>query len=416
MAYCRNCGKLLPEDATRCAVCGAGVLLRSAGSDTGRLPKVYLTEDEPRIGRNEDYGGSIRLGSGAEDYGGSIRLGGQPQPLQPLHQPQPEPDLPPEAPKKKKKNGVLVLLYILLGVLVAALLGVGAWLLFGRTEDAPADPALGRYDAVSCLEDGAEREPEGEYVILKARGKAALYLGEEELKGTWELVEEALTVTVDQEDYTGTLEGDTLTLEVEDRVYTFLREGEKEDPLPEATEAPRAQDSSWWSGEWYGWWTVLEGTGEMYLLEGAAWDVCARISLEGEEGALLAWDEQPEQFRWDIRFRLEEGTDDRGSFTAVSGSFYGAELEEGSLTADPAAMPYGAYRDLLCLTGTYTDPDDPASSCTYCIVLRPWGTRWEDLATGDVTGMPYPDMLPIRYESWYLPLIAEGRAMPDTFE
>ena len=79
-------------------------------------------------------------------------------------------------------------------------------------------------------------------------------------------------------------------------------------------------------------------------------------------------------------------------------------------------MPYGAYAGLIYITGTYTDPENSGNSCTYCIVLRPWGTQWDDLRGCDTTDMPYPDMLPVRYESWYLPLIREGAAMPDAFD
>ena len=78
-------------------------------------------------------------------------------------------------------------------------------------------------------------------------------------------------------------------------------------------------------------------------------------------------------------------------------------------------MPYAAFGDLLCITGTYTDPQNPANNCSYSIILRPWGAEWEDIRAGDMTGMPYPDMLPIRYDSWYLPLIREDAPMPDAF-
>lgn len=374
MPYCRKCGKLLHDDAAHCTVCGASVAVQN-----------------PRYSQPQ-------------------------QPYQPYQQPQQTP------PPRKKKNGTLIALYILLGVLIAALVGVGIWFLVGQQAD--KQPGLGRYDVVSCVADGEELPTNGEYVLLKAKGKATLQL-EESFTGTWTLEDGELTIELEEDTYTGTLEGDTLTLEIEDKLYTFRKE-EAQEPedgpaqLPKSTETtePRAQDRTWWEGDWYGWWTVLEGSGELYALEQAGFDVCAQIRLN-EDGtcSLRIWDEHrdQEQFLWEVEGTIVDGADERGLLEVQGGSFRGQALTGENISCDPSRMPYSAYPDLLCITGTYTDPEDSGNTCSYSIFLRPWGASWEDLRTGDTVGMPYADMLPIHYDEWYLPMTQRGEEMPEAF-
>lgn len=40
--------------------------------------------------------------------------------------------------------------------------------------------------------------------------------------------------------------------------------------------------------------------------------------------------------------------------------------------------------------------------------LRPWGTEWEDVRNGDTSGCIYGDMMPVRYDDWYAPLLEQG--------
>ena len=54
------------------------------------------------------------------------------------------------------------------------------------------------------------------------------------------------------------------------------------------------------------------------------------------------------------------------------------------------------------------DPDNSGDSFDYEIYLRPWGTEWEDVRSADISEMPYDDMMPAYYDSWYLPLIKDG--------
>ena len=416
MAYCRKCGKLLSDNANHCTVCGAPVKSQTEKFNTGRIPHISIpphdNAEETRLGRLSNPQQAPQYPP--QNYSPVIPLGRSPQQPQPVQPVQP-------APQKPKKSGALIGLYILLGVLIVALLGAGAWFLFGSAEK--DDPALGRYEVVSCVVDGEETETNGEYVVLRKGGDATLSL-EESRDATWELDGEDLTLEVEEETYTGVLVGNTLTLEVGEKEYTFQKEQDEEEteepdarPEPAETTEPRTQDRSWWTGDWYGWWTVLEGSGEMYMMERAAWDVCAKIQVNDDGTCSLhIWDEHQgtEQFVWFVDGHFEDGGDDRGVLVSDSGTFRNMQLGS-ELSADPAAMPYGAYSDLLCITGTYVDPENAENACTYSIILRPWGTLWDDLRDGDTTGMPYPDMLPVRYDSWYLPLIREGAAMPETF-
>ena len=354
MAYCRKCGKLLPDSANHCTVCGAPVGNQPEKFDTGRIPKPQeiaqaqeeirvghrsLPQEEVRVGHRAQPQEEIRVGHPAQQQRPpqNISYGAAPQPLRPL-QPIQQP-LRQQEPPKPKKNGSLIALYIILGVLILALLGAGAWFLWG--ED---------------LFDGKE-------------------VPEEEMP-----TEEVIETTP-------------------------------------STTAPKLQDRSWWAGDWYGWWTVLEGEGDMYLMEGAGWDVCARIEVTDDTAKLHIWDEHPgeEQNVWFVDAAISEGPDDRGILEATGGTFRDAQLAPGDLSCDPAALPYGNYQDLICITGVYTDPEDPANTCTYCIFLRPWGSEWEDLRAVD-PAMPYPDMLPLHYNDWYLPLIREGGRMPEAFD
>ena len=442
MAYCRKCGKLLSDTAKHCTVCGAPIGNQPEKFDTGRIPgpqDIARAQEEIRVGHRAVPQNEVRVGHRAQPQE-EVRVGrpaqpqrppqngaygapAQPQPLRPL-QPvqQAQPAQPQRQEPPKKKSGGLTALYIILGILILALLGAGAWFLWGDSFSGSKDgPELGRYEVVSCTRDGEEVETDGEYIVLRKKGKGILFL-EESMDITWELDDEDLTVTTEDDEYTGTLEGDTVTLEVDDCVYVFEKEEEETSSggtatVPSSTTRPKLQDRSWWSGDWYGWWTVLEGEGEMYLMEGAGWDVCAQIEVTDDTAKLHIWDEHTgeEQNVWIVDAAISEGSDDRGILEATGGTFRGAELAPGDLGCDPTALPYGGYQDLICITGVYTDPADPANTCTYCILLRPWGAEWEDLRAVD-PAMPYPDMLPLHYNDWYLPLIRNGGKMPEAFD
>ena len=49
-------------------------------------------------------------------------------------------------------------------------------------------------------------------------------------------------------------------------------------------------------------------------------------------------------------------------------------------------------------------------SFDYQIVLRPWGTVWDDVES------TAPELLPYFYKDWYLRAIDAGEDMPDSFD
>ena len=53
---------------------------------------------------------------------------------------------------------------------------------------------------------------------------------------------------------------------------------------------------------------------------------------------------------------------------------------------------------------------DESGSFEYELVLRPWGTLWDDVPAEDLKAKPY------FYEDWYLPLVEAGETMPSAID
>lgn len=162
----------------------------------------------------------------------------------------------------------------------------------------------------------------------------------------------------------------------------------------------------WWNGDWYGWWMVVSGDGEYESWAGEWWDCCANISIGADyTGNVIIWDEDlPKDDAVSEAFVTlnAAGTGEFGTLTSESGYFLDGELSHADWIVDPGLMDYDS---LICIDGWY---EDDSGSFKYEIYLRPWGTLWDDVAADD------PDDLPYYYESWYLPLVNAGKAMPDT--
>ena len=92
---------------------------------------------------------------------------------------------------------------------------------------------------------------------------------------------------------------------------------------------------------------------------------------------------------------------------AVEGDEEMADEMVAALVADKFVDPDGlGYENLICIEGSYKDPDDFFSGYDYTIYLRPWGLDWADIETDQ------PDGLPDHYD-WYLSAIQAGAEMPD---
>lgn len=162
----------------------------------------------------------------------------------------------------------------------------------------------------------------------------------------------------------------------------------------------------WWNGEWYGWWTVTGGDGDYESWSNGWWDCCAVMDIGSDyTGTVEIWDETEPRGNGVSYAEVslnEAGTGEHGTLMSEGGWFLWADLAHADWIVDPGIVDYS---DMICIDGWYEDDN---GSFHYAMYLRPWGTRWDDLAADS------PDNLPSNYENWYLPLIDAGKSMPDT--
>ena len=158
----------------------------------------------------------------------------------------------------------------------------------------------------------------------------------------------------------------------------------------------------WWNGDWYGWWIMTGCSGDYEDLEGAWWDICGAIDIGGDgTGTVTLWDEDYTKSEPMVSASVslsDDGTSIYGTMTSEGGAFTDIALEHGDWIVDPGLVDYG---DMIHIDGDYENGGD---AFHYDIYLRPWGTYWVDVDEED---------LPNLYDSWYLPLIEAGAAMPD---
>lgn len=165
----------------------------------------------------------------------------------------------------------------------------------------------------------------------------------------------------------------------------------------------------WWSGDWYGWWTIRYGSGAYDDYDGYWWDACAEISIgdAAEDSAYNAtvtlWDADGSRtgdLIGEVNASISPyGVGEHGTLFSEGGWFMDDEPEHADWIADPGLEDFA---NLLTIDGEYDGED---GSYTYRIYLRPWGTMWDDLSE---------DSRPDSYESWYLPLVNSGASMPDS--
>lgn len=199
-------------------------------------------------------------------------------------------------------------------------------------------------------------------------------------------------------------EGGTITIDP----TTLTREETASESSTSKTGEATTGDAllDWWNGDWYGWWTVTGGDGEYESWNNKWWDCCANVSIGADyTGKLIIWDEDLPQDNAlsEANVALSAiGTGEYGTLTSEGGYIFDGKLSHADWIIDPALMDYD---NLICIDGWYEDAD---GSFHYAMYLRPWGTLWDDIAADS------PDNLPYYYESWYLPLIENGKSMPDT--
>ena len=158
----------------------------------------------------------------------------------------------------------------------------------------------------------------------------------------------------------------------------------------------------WWNGDWYGWWTMYGCWGYYEGMDGQCWDICGTIDI-GQDlvGTVTLWDvdyTRSEPMASASVSLNEAGTGEHGTVMSEGGWFTDVALEHADWIVDPGLMD---YENMICIDGSYENGDDEFSCEIY---LRPWGTVWDDVEEQG---------LPDQYESWYLPMIQAGKAMPD---
>ncbi len=285
---------------------------------------------------------------------------------------------------------------------------------------APAerDPVLGRYLPVRAESMGVEvpldELVKGEFAIeLSEDGKCSYTFEGERVSAAWTLEGESLAIS-GEKCLAGTLHNGVLTLENVGDLGVAIYLTKDGIPIELALAAAEGERYGEWQGDYYGYWITYNVSGrfeeEGYL--GHYWDVCASLEVDGDEGSLRIWDEDGDYLA-DAALSFGPGLTEKGRMTTSGGFFYSCDLSGGVWQADPGAGLMRDYKGFIFLNCRYYETAD--NWVDYYIFLRPWGMDWEDVRTGDMSAMPYENMLPRHYEDWYLPLIEAGEPMPGDF-
>lgn len=188
------------------------------------------------------------------------------------------------------------------------------------------------------------------------------------------------------------------------------------EPGPEPTPEPAKESYDWWAGKWYGWAVYYQAFGRYADLEDTAWDVVAEIEVDGTEGTLVAWDiSDLNEADLSVRVRFAPGESEHGQMICQSGSFIDQVFARSAWVCDPGLCPESALDHMIVFGFTYYDAENSDNRIDVRYVLRPWGMLWDDVLQADTSEMLYENMMPLEYESWYLPQL-EGTAEPPAQE
>ena len=409
MAFCTQCGAKLEDGAKFCTNCGA--VQTESPAPSYDAPASEPSNTEPS----------------APSYS-----------YDPTVYSTPSSGTTTTATKKKGGKAPLIIAAVLI------VLAVIAYLAFGKGGSggggkSDSDSRLGLYTAQKADMSGFEISiasmwEKGFTIELKSGGKAEVNVDGTKGSAKWTDENGVFTLSGGGLDCSGTLSDGVLVLEDVMGTgirLTFTKEGAASpDPTPssaifipepsagvvESTTEPAADDYTWWEGNWYGWWTSFKAGGKFLdqNYPGCAWDACATIEVYGDTGYIEIWDEDDDGVLWaDVSFG--PGSTGKGCMTVTDGQFYNDSFYEGEWSADPGVGMLSSYGNVIVISGRYyAEAGNSNDWIDYYIFLRPWGTRWDDIANGDMSDEIYTDMMPIHYSEWYLPLIDAGKPMPDS--
>lgn len=439
------------------------------------------------------------------------------------------PVTPAGAPKEKKPgSGKKIALFAGIGVAVVAVIVAVVLILVLGGKDKEDDPNLGRYEGISCMVADVDLGAEGEWIELKANGKAGMCIMGQEYSAKWSLDGETFTLNEGGSIFKGTLKDGVLTLDYYSMIYTFVRDGataptgegntakeagywtllrvESDNPddavskediellkslgmeifmdlqsdgtgafvleepvkvtwgqgkitIPEESETlsytledelmvveiegdryiftrgqgaapeinwsslggttggdpgaptePTTDDGNWWSGKWYGWIAISNGSEAYEDAIGTCDDCVATIEVyDDDTGYVKLTFTDEEALGWaDVSFG--PGTTEAGCMMSQEGSIFATEISYADWIVDPGASVVSELENMICIDGTAYDEDGDWYS--YYIFLRPWGMTWEDVRVIDTTDMPFDDMMPLYYDDWYLPQMENGAPVP----
>ncbi len=169
--------------------------------------------------------------------------------------------------------------------------------------------------------------------------------------------------------------------------------------------AAAGEDSllDWWNGSWYGYWIVSDCTGAYKDIEGGYWDICGLIDIGEAGGSVTLWEEDMHRGEplaiVDVSLS-KDGTGEYGTMYSEGGWFWDSTIKHADWVVDPGLID---LEYTILIEGQYEDDE---GGLEYACILRPWGQIWDD-----VTEENTPD----HYKDWYLPLLGEGKSMPDEF-
>ena len=293
-------------------------------------------------------------------------------------------------------------------------LGMGLTLVFekegGYTVAATSTPVVndvGYYIIDSIVQDGETYGPEElayigieYYVILNADGSAEIST-DNLIKGTWkpgriDYKEEGEDVISEY-----TLVGDTLTIELGSAdVKLIFKRSDGTPAVPGSSGTPDATGKAdnpaaglsdklaWWDGDWYGYWTVVSGSGRYESMKGGVWDCYAIINAYDDETATVFWFDD-DMFLGEVNVALSfEGYHiEIGYAESVGGTLFDDPVRDEAWYISPDNSDYDNMIEI-----DEWHEDLQGVTFRYKVFLRPWGMLWDDVPS---------DKRPPYYD-WYL--------------
>ena len=213
------------------------------------------------------------------------------------------------------------------------------------------------------------------------------------------------------------LEGDCLHIQVDSDDYVFTR-GEGSAPKVEHNTSAGGEEpeepeelsvADWWSGKWYGWFVFSNASDYYSDRIGDYGDCLSEITVydDGTGYVEMTWLDGEVFATADVTFGT--GTTEYGCMMSESGTILNLSIEHADWIVDPGASMVSEFDHMIHIDSTMYDED--GDWIDYDFFLRPWGMDWEDVRVADTSNLLYDNMMPLEYDSWYLPQIG-GTAVP----